>query len=562
VSTAAATARLSPVLGRTRSALARLESLPVPRVLAVFVAVEWLAILGTALTVGHSGWIYYQGGDQLWYYTLAWQVVHGHLTQTLVGYLWPAALAPLAAAAGANLVSAFPVIVLVDVLVLMPVAMFALYGIASRIGGRIFAYWVMLLWVVLPFIGVLYTNQGYHARYTELFLPQAFGLTAMADFPTMVFALVAAYFCARVIFDDAPAAFDGVAAGVAAGAAIGVKPATALFLLGPALAFLAVRRFAFLGWFLAGLAPSLVTLTVWKARGLGNVPLLHALPQSGHDGLASAAPLLGLGLHRYTHLLNWSKLGNNIDLLREHFWSGRLIVWFVLAGVVGLARRSPRAALLVGGWFGAFVLVKGTYEAASVEDSSLFRIMMPAYPAFVLLIASIPLLLPHFPGKLTAPRPAFGRPSARTRWTLLAVAVLATAVLPLGAIAAATTGRSTGVAFLNASYVPVPADVDIGLRARRANGSVTLRWNAQHPLGGPVFYRVWRAKSDGFSCPPRAGAPLCNITMPEVGVTHDASFVDKAPPGRWVYRVAVAANWLNDPTFGDPYLISRAVSVR
>ena len=97
-----------------------------PPVLAGLVVVEWLAVLGTARVVRHAGWIYYQGGDQLWYYTLGWLLGHGQLTQTPVGYGWSAMLAPIARIAGPNLVSALPVIVLLNVLVLMPVAMVSL----------------------------------------------------------------------------------------------------------------------------------------------------------------------------------------------------------------------------------------------------------------------------------------------------------------------------------------------------------------------------------------------------------------------------------------------------
>src|SRR5439155_7140795 len=79
-------------VSRGRDALVRtadlLERLPVPRVLAGLVAIEWVAVLATALVVRHAGWIYYQGGDQLWYYTLGWLLGHGQITQTPVGYGW------------------------------------------------------------------------------------------------------------------------------------------------------------------------------------------------------------------------------------------------------------------------------------------------------------------------------------------------------------------------------------------------------------------------------------------------------------------------------------------
>ena len=222
---------------RRRSAIARwanrVEDLPVPRVLATFVVVQWLAVLATARTVRHAGWIYYQGGDQLWYYTLGWLVGHGQLTQTQVGYGWSAMISPIARIAGPNLVSALPAIVLLNVLVLLPIALVSLYGIAARIGGRLFGYWALLLWIGLPFIGILYTNPGYHQRYTELTLPQSFGLTAMSDFAAMVATLVSIYFLVKTLLSEHPQLLDGVAAGVAAGAAIAIKPATSIFLVGP-----------------------------------------------------------------------------------------------------------------------------------------------------------------------------------------------------------------------------------------------------------------------------------------------------------------------------------------
>jgi hypothetical protein len=539
-----------------------IESTPVPRVLAGLVVIEWLAVLATARVVRHAGWIYYQGGDQLWYYTLGWLLGHGQLTQTPVGYGWSAMLAPIAFVAGPNLASALPAIVLLNVLVLVPVAMLALYGIAARIGGRIFGYWAVTLWIVVPFIGVWYTDAGYHQKYTELLLPQAFGLTAMADFPTTVATLVSIYFCVRALWSAQPLLLDGVAAGVAAGAAIAIKPATALFLAGPALAFAYRRRFELAGAMLAGLAPAVVALAVWKERGLGQLPVLaHGAEHVAGHGVAAAAPLAALDFAKYYHQLNWSHFSNNIDLLREHFWSGRLIVWLVIAGLIGLARRSPTACVLVGGWFMAFVLVKGSYSAASIEDGSLFRIMMPSYPAFVLLLASVPLLLPHIPGKLRTFIPATAPLPSRTRWTLVGAAVLVSAVVPLAAFAAADTHGGLDPATIQSTITPVPANVDLGLAASVQGRRVTLTWRNAKAAGGPVFYRIWRARSDGFSCPPAAGARLCKLVLPELGVTRTGRYVDLAPSGRWVYRVAVAANWLDDPHYGDPYVVSRPISI-
>jgi hypothetical protein len=51
------------------------------------------------------------------------------------------------------------------------------------------------------------------------------------------------------------------------------------------------------------------------------------------------------------------------------------------------------------------------------------------------------------------------------------------------------------------------------------------------------------------------------VALPEVGVTRRTSFVDRPPGGDWIYRVAVAANWLDDTTQGDVYLVGDAVAV-
>ena len=531
------------------------------RVVLTFVVVQWLTVLATALVVRHASWIYYQGGDQLWLYTSGWLLAHGHLTQTRVGYGLPALYAPVARIAGPNLVSALPAIIVFNVLVLLPAAVLSLYGIAARIGGRLFGYWTLLVWITVPFIGVLYTNQGYHQRYTELTLPQSFGLTAMADMPTTAFTLVAAYFCTKVLFDATPTYLDAVAAGVAAGAAIAIKPATVLFLAGPALALAYRRRLLHAAAIVAGLAPAVVALAVWKARGLGQVPLLSRGAPHEPTGLAAAQPLAGLNVGQYLHQLNWGHFLNNLDLLREHFWSGRLLEWLVIAGLIALARRSVTAALLIGGWFFAFAIVKGTFTGASIEDASLLRLMMPAFPAFILLLASLPYLVPGVPGRGAARPPAPSRLRLRTRWTLVGAALVVSALVPAVAFAAAKTGPGLDAASIGTAIFPIPANVDIGLTARVHRNRVALAWRGQHPAGGPVFYRVWRGRTDGLTCPQQAGGRICNVTIPEVGVSRVGQFLDRPPPGRWFYRVAVAANWLDDPQYGDPYEVSRAVAI-
>ena len=542
-----------------------LDSMRPVRVLAVLVVLQWAVVAAVARTVRHSGWIYYQGGDQLWYYTGGWLLAHGQVGQTPIGYLWSALLAPIAFVGGPDLVQSLPAIVILNVVVLMPIAMFALYGIAARIGGRLFGYWAVLLWIVVPMIGIKYTNAGYHQRYTELLLPQSLGLAALADFPTMVAALVSVYYCARVVFDAEPRRFDAVAAGLAAGAAIGIKPATGLFLAGPILVFAYRRQGRASVLFLAGMAPALLALALWKEKGLGYLPAFQSaggVAQVAAGAHGGGMPLAALGLGKYFHL-DWHHLHETMLALREHFWSARVIEWLVIAGAIGLLRRSLRAGLLVGGWFAAFIVVKGTYDLGSVDDASIFRLLMPAFPAFVLLLASLPLLFPRMPGKLRAWQPAVAAASPRTRWALAGVAVLVTAVVPIAAVAAASPLRGPDPPVAMVSNIPIPVRVGIGLTAGVSHVAVRLHWRPQTPLGGPVFYRVLRlpGAASGITCSSSQGADSCTLTADEIGVTHGALLVDRPKPGTWTYRVGVAANWLNDPAYGDIYFVSRPLTV-
>ena len=109
-------------------------------VLAPLVVAQWVVLTAFALTVQRNGWLFYQGGDQTWFYTSAWELAHGRIPETLVGYLWPFVLAPLALLAGPNFLDGLPVIILAQVLVLAPLALFCTYWIAARIGGRLLGY--------------------------------------------------------------------------------------------------------------------------------------------------------------------------------------------------------------------------------------------------------------------------------------------------------------------------------------------------------------------------------------------------------------------------------------
>jgi hypothetical protein len=534
-------------------------------VVGLFVVAAWVATLGLAVVVRHNGFVYYQGGDQLWGYTLGYLLGHGQLGQPLIGYLWAALLAPLTWVTGPSLVHAYPAIVVVDTVVLLPVALASLYGLARLIAGRRFAILALVVWLLAPFAGVLLTNAGYHQRYTELILPQAFGLTAMTDFPTMVAALVAAYFGARVVFDGRDELLDGLAAGVAAGIAIAIKPSTALFLVALFLALAVARRFRAAAVVVLGMLPAVVTLAVWKDRGYGYLPLLHGSLGAPVRTAAAPATAAVVGLPQYIHF-DWTHFERQLDLLREHFWSGRLIEWLVVAGLIALGRRSLRALALVGVWFAAFAVAKGGYGLGSIEDSSLLRLLIPAIPPFVLLVAALPWLMPR--GRRPWPtEPPTERAPRRLRLAGIGVAVFFSAVVPFAAIAAATPmhGDRPAAVIMQSSQPLVPADADLGLRVEHRGGRATLTWDGAGSVAGRVFYHVFRAPADAsdLDCDTDAPAVVCELRASDLGVTTGTRYVDSnAGSGDWQYRVGVSANWLDDPTLGDVYELTRPVRPR
>ncbi len=103
-----------------------------PRVvLAGLVATQWVAILAFALTVRHNGWVYYQGGDQIWYTTSAWLLGDGVLPPTYIGFGWVLPLVPLSWLVGPDYVGFLPAVIGFNVLVLGPIALACVYAIAA-----------------------------------------------------------------------------------------------------------------------------------------------------------------------------------------------------------------------------------------------------------------------------------------------------------------------------------------------------------------------------------------------------------------------------------------------
>jgi hypothetical protein len=552
--TAEAPARLDAALLRTRRAWEVASAVRPAYVLGALVGVQWLAVLALALTVRHNGWLYYAGGDQLWHYTGAYLLAHGHLPPAFVGYGWSILLLPVAAFAGPNLVSALPAMVLFNTLVLLPVALLCIYGIAARIAGRVFGYFAAALWIAIPYLGIVFVLVGYHQKYTELTLPQALGLTSVPDFPATVALIVSAYLCLRAL--DAARWEIGALAGLAAGYSIAIKPSNAIFLVAPALLLVVERRRTLLA-FAVGLAPALLTLVLWKYRGLGE---LAAAP-APETRLASGPGDLLRRIHQPKQN-TWSHLHQVLLGFREHFWVPRVIEWLPIAGLVALLARSRRGLLLVGTWFVVYLLAKGTYIPASIDDASFFRILMPAFPAYALLAACVVLLVP---GVRARPAPVARVPTGRRLTIAVVGALLVFAAVPLGVIAAVPRLHDGGRLAVRTPDTLIPVSGSVGLRTISEDGMVRLSWNKSIPKTAAGFYHVLRTNNPNgdVACAGRLNnsADNCVLYTQSIATTRGTTFVDHPGAGRWTYRIGVASNWLNDPRLGDLYVVSNPVAV-
>ena len=139
-------------------------------VLATLVAAQITATLALALRVEHNGWVYFQGGDQIWFSTTGWLLGRLQLSPTEASYMWPLVQAPITWLTGSTYVQALPALVVLNVLVLGPIGLVCVYGIAAHIGGRLLGYWTALLWVIAPYAAIPLFVDRYHEKWTEQFL--------------------------------------------------------------------------------------------------------------------------------------------------------------------------------------------------------------------------------------------------------------------------------------------------------------------------------------------------------------------------------------------------------
>ncbi|HEY8316277.1 MAG TPA: hypothetical protein VIG35_05380 [Gaiellaceae bacterium] len=257
-------------------------------------------------------------------------------------------------------------LVIPQVAVLGPLGLIVVYELAMRLAGRVFAAWAGFVWVVLPFAGLLYATPSLRHPYAHGFLLEVLGLSDDPRFSATVAFGAAAYFTIRALEDEALINVAAAVAAAATGSAL--APREALIAVAPvvALAVAGRRRHALVT------AAGLVALLSGVAVAVSDARLTGPF---GHLGFGDP----------------WLAVAG----LRENLWSGRVLVWLVIAGVVAVLLRSPRVALVVAlSFLMAFVSV-GSGRAPLDRTIALLHDLIPAWFAVVLLVASIPLLRPR-----------------------------------------------------------------------------------------------------------------------------------------------------------------------
>ncbi len=509
----------------------------------------WLA-LGTP----HNGFVWYSGGDATEYWTSQWALAHGLIPQSVVGWAVPIIFAWVPLLAGPSLLNGLPVIELLNVLVLAPLALVLVWALADRLYGRLYAWAVAAFWVAGPLLAIWAFAARFRPSFEQYLLaPHWAGLTDMADLPSLVAVLATAWATVRAVQDGRLGSALG--AGVLGGIMLGVKPANGYFLPAIVVLLLAWRRpRVALGW-TAGVVPSLVTLAIWKSRGLGTLPILSSyVPR--HE---ASAPTLALSTSRY-FTLDWHHLAVEWHELRDVFWDVRLLQFLIIAGILGALRRNARSGLFLGAWFVAYAVVKGMSNQADISTTSYFRLTLPGLAALALLVPAIGFL---WPGTRRL-RTVVQAESWSIRWRSPAtVAAVLACLIPLAVVLLEHPASTIRFGRLIPAHTDAPISRALTPRVTTDGSVVRVTWHATaRPGSTRVAYAVFRTRgSDGCTLPP-SGSRQCIITAPVLTSTTQTTVTDRPGPGRFWYRVAAVADYKAVPTSTDLMLLGPAVSVR
>jgi hypothetical protein len=503
-------------------------------VVAAAVVFQWVFVAREALgSIAHNGWLYAHGDDGPWYWTTAWTQGSLRVPFTAVGAGWPIVLTPFAAVFGPNMADGLPAVILLNLVVLAPASVVGMYLVGERVAGRLFGVWSAVLWTLMPVLSLALYDPGHRAYLRNFFLPTGLGLNALSDYPSMVCAIFCAYLVLRAL--DTNRLTDGMLAGIVLGFLVLIKPANAPLAVA-AVAVLVVRfRWRSLGGTIAGAVPAAIALSVWKKTGTGSVPAF-----SGGGGGGGGGGAVSGSAHRYVNI-DFHHVSQNLHALAEVFWSLRLLEFLLVAGSIGLVARARWKGAFVVGWFAAYALIKGTVSYANVFDSSLYRFLLPAWPAWTLIVAGVVFCWPA--GIATrvrrrtedALRAGTVEPASIP---VVAVTAVLLSVAPLVLILADSPARRGTVVQENFVGAPIPV-VDFGLRAVRTGPhSVRFTWRSKHTNRATTSYAVFKGADDGCGYPV-PNQQLCRFRMQLIGTGRQTTFTDDEAVTRRYYRIGL-----------------------
>lgn len=356
--------------------------------LATAVIAQWVIVAIFARLARHDGWVYGARPLQEREYTITREVASGGLPDGASGLGWGAVESVVAAPFGSGFADGLPPLVLLQTLLLVPLCSIGLYALVKQLGGTALARAATVVWLVAPLSVALLFDDRYRPVYTSELLPQLLGLTSLDGLPAMTALLWSAYFVFRQLTEERWV--FAAAAGVTAGFALCINPTNALYLIAPVACLAVARRGRALGVFALAVLPAVLIAAVWLARTAPGESVAGAVEYAlAYDVAFPSAP-------QGYFSLELARLGDQLTQFREFFWSERLVEWLPLAGLLGAARLAPLKALFLGLWLGAFVLVKGAAVGAPVDIASFWRLILPAWPAYVVLGVSVVMLVPSF----------------------------------------------------------------------------------------------------------------------------------------------------------------------
>ena len=224
---------------------------------------------------------------------------------------------------------------------------------------------------------------------------------------------------------------DAALAGLLLGAAGGLKPPNLLMGFGVALAYPLARRWREGGAFAAAVAGGLLMLAFWKERTSASCLFSRSSrPGSQRESRRSRSTSTSTATSTSTS-----------TMARADGWPPGVLLerprreWAPVAGLVAVLRAAVSGRRASRRLARRFPRRQGDV-APRLDRGRLRRLLMPAWPAYLLLLASIPVLVPTLLRRLGRHRnPPDDRP-VRPRW--VALALVLTLLLPAAATAAAS----------------------------------------------------------------------------------------------------------------------------